>query len=565
MEMNISRSCRRLLAALTLALYGQEAVAETKLPRDASQQCTVSNLGRWFQSGKVSVNGVVNPPDTLAFPNGVACDFYKWAEHMFLWLTSPPPAEYGPGLRVFDTPVFFEVSPAGAGNQRTLSINSPNRIKQVSVGVSQVGSHGASVVLDHTGRMRRLVRPERDTKSGNPLVRDRDGKPIEIAGTKIGQNKQPIFLDASKKPIDLERSADGSPLLRDSSGNTIEFARPLKTIMLQGQRLFLDRSGNVIESTRGLASDEMVLMAQGDRLVYYTIAVNDVFAYFLTGAKQQALADANFPITKGDLKAVEMFANRTFPDKNVLAVEIKFAWVEAAGLPNSSSYVTTWANVPEYDTSDSRHWMKTGCCRKALLALVGMNVGFSVHPQKQMLWAAFEHVNNTPNPRYRYLNKKRKKWKEADKGKNWLFSSGGASAPDQNALRMYSDEKGIRAVPNKTIGPSNVLRLNPWGLDPTQDRLNTDVISINNSVRAGLNDGDVRKNYVMIGATWRSHDMGGAALGTNLLANSTMETFVQGSNCLDCHKGFSPDSMLGTKNGGGLSHIYGVTSPLSPP
>jgi hypothetical protein len=192
-------------------------------------------------------------------------------------------------------------------------------------------------------------------------------------------------------------------------------------------------------------------------------------------------------------------------------------------------------------------------------------VGFTVSPQKQMLWAAFEHINNTPNARYRYLNKKGKKWKEADKGGSWLFSSGGAGASDQNAPRMYSHGQDIYAVPNKTIGPSNILRLKPWGLDPTLHASNTDVISINNSVRGGLKDGDVRKNYVMIGATWRSHDMGGAALGTNLLANSTMETFIQGTNCLDCHKGFSPDSMLGTKDGGGLSHIYGVTSPLSSP
>jgi hypothetical protein len=551
--------------AFALALCGQGVVAETKLPRDASKQCAVSDLGKWFQSGRVSVHGFVNPPDTLAFPNGVACDFYTWAERMFLWLTSPPPAEYGPGSNVFDTPVFFEVSPAERGSQRTLSVNSPDRIKQVSVGVSQVGSHGAAVALDDAGRMRRLLRLERDATSGNPLIRDRDGKPTEIAGTKIGRNRQPIFLGASGKPIDFERSADGTPLLRDSSGNTIEFARSLKTSTLQGQRLFLDRSGNVIETARGLASDEMVLMARDNKLVYYTIAVNDVFAYFLTGVKQHALSDGNFPITKDDLKAVETFANKQFPDKNVLAVEIKFAWVEAAGLPNATGYVTTWANLPEYKTSDNRHWIRTGCCRKALLALIGMNIGFSVNPQKQMLWAAFEHINNTPNPRYRYLNKKGKKWKEADKGKNWLFSSGGADAPEQNTLRMYSDGKDIYAVPNKTIGPTNVLRLKPWGLDPTQDRLNTDVISINNSVRVALNNGDVRKNYIMIGATWRSHDMGGAALGTNLLANSTMETFVQGSNCLDCHKGSSPDSMLGTKNGGGLSHIFGVTGPLPSP
>jgi hypothetical protein len=45
------------------------------------------------------------------------------------------------------------------------------------------------------------------------------------------------------------------------------------------------------------------------------------------------------------------------------------------------------------------------------------------------------------------------------------------------------------------------------------------------------------------------------------LANSTMETFVQGGNCFDCHSG---DNMLGSPGGGGLSHIWDPIKPLFP-
>ena len=62
----------------------------------------------------------------------------------------------------------------------------------------------------------------------------------------------------------------------------------------------------------------------------------------------------------------------------------------------------------------------------------------------------------------------------------------------------------IVALDDSTIGPSNLLRLNPWGTnasDANAVRNNTDIISINNSVLGMLAAGDVRKNYVMVGST----------------------------------------------------------------
>jgi hypothetical protein len=134
-------------------------------------------------------------------------------------------------------------------------------------------------------------------------------------------------------------------------------------------------------------------------------------------------------------------------------------------------------------------------------------------------------------------------------------------------------------APTVKIAPSNALRWKPWGasfdkspnpLDASAAASNTEVISIHNTV--AVPGGDVRNNYFMTGATWT---IGGAAptgqfnvitggneVGTSFLANSTMETFQQGTgntsasgtNCFSCH----------TNNTTSVSHVYGALLPLTP-
>src|SRR5579863_6219116 len=61
------------------------------LPTDALASCTVSSttFTGWFQSNMVTVNGVVNPANSVTFPNQPNCSFYQWSEQMFMWLNSP--------------------------------------------------------------------------------------------------------------------------------------------------------------------------------------------------------------------------------------------------------------------------------------------------------------------------------------------------------------------------------------------------------------------------------------------------------------------------------------------
>ena len=83
--------------------------------------------------------------------------------------------------------------------------------------------------------------------------------------------------------------------------------------------------------------------------------------------------------------------------------------------------------------------------------------------------------------------------------------------------------------------------MNPWGTapgDPNFTAKNTDIVSLNANVIGLLAAGDVRKNYILIGTTW-AHPGGPPStnqiVGTTQMANSTMETFFQPSNCFECH------------------------------
>ncbi|WP_146171776.1 hypothetical protein [Flavobacterium magnum] len=90
------------------------------LPQDVLQSCTLTpeQFATWFDKGKVSENGFVNAANSLTFGFKSNCDFYKWSEQMFLWMTSPAD-DFGIGKRVIESPVFYTVSPEDSLGHRT--------------------------------------------------------------------------------------------------------------------------------------------------------------------------------------------------------------------------------------------------------------------------------------------------------------------------------------------------------------------------------------------------------------------------------------------------------------
>ncbi len=92
------------------------------LPLDVLPSCTVTSeeFNGWFTSGTATENGAVNAANSVTFGHADNCDFYQWSQQMFLWITSPNTGSYGSkGGVVFESPVFYTVSPEDAAGKRT--------------------------------------------------------------------------------------------------------------------------------------------------------------------------------------------------------------------------------------------------------------------------------------------------------------------------------------------------------------------------------------------------------------------------------------------------------------
>jgi hypothetical protein len=592
-------------ASIFFAAAGIPLANAQILPSDAKQTCTVpaATFATWFQSGSPALNGVVNPANSGLFPNPIDnCPFYQWSEQMFMWLTSPAPSIYGGGSRVFDTDVFYDVSPPDASGQRQFLPHAPGLIRFFPLRAAQVGPHGLQVLLDKAGNMLEVVHPLLSA-TGKPLIRNTAGRLVEVSNIKVGRAGKAIFLDKAERVIRVPEVERGKtvPVERILPGIMAEMVRnpaiaivttnprllaglnPARTVqnfLINGIHIFVNFSGNVVEVEQGQA-DGSVLLTQSGQLVYFAAIVNDVYAYFLTGTKDGGITPAptSFPTTQSALTQIQSFATAhggpTFTDGVALTMELKTAWVEASTLTDPSSYVTT-----------------TGTTKTVQLALVGMHVVGSVNGHPEMIWATFEHVGNTPLGTFNYDNASSTQTVTQTTTGTWLFAANGAAAPFNTPHADFIVAPNIERANGFPISGSNTLRWKPFGGGfnqapnplakstplgpPTTSASNTQVISINNNIQGMMASAgagaDVRNNYIMSGATWTAGGVppttpfpGGNEVGTSRLTNSTMETYQQGPdnnangfNCLDCHQG----NMLGDTFGGGLSHIFGTLKVL---
>jgi hypothetical protein len=553
----------------------------TLLPTDPSPTCVVTPavFATWFQpvppatTGAVTLNGIVNPANSVTFPNTPNCSFYQWSEQMFLWLTSPAPATYGGGGGlVMDSPAFYDVSPPAADGSRTFLPHTSGLIRTFGLRAAQVGPQGLQLIFDTSGKLFQFKPAAREAK---PLVREASGKTVEIKHVRLGKDRKPILLDTNGKiiravPPEAEKAAQRAEVTQMAIA---------QRFLIDGIPIFVDPSLGVIDVEQGQAGGNGVLEAlPGGSLVYYATMVNDVFAYFATGVKDGAISANQFPTTASDLSNITTFASahgKTFPDPNALTVEVKSAWVEAAALPNLSSYITMNATIPTYDESNPNTWTPGPAPgqKTVKLALVGIHVVGSTAGHPEMIWATFEHFANVPRATYSYVNTGNSTVSvNQNTNGSWVFAKTNSSGPF-NQEHMSFSAPNIVAASGFTISPSDTIRWKAFGaasdvspnpIDGSSAASNTEIIAIDNSISGMIASGDVRSNYVMTGATWT---IGGASpnsgnqVGTSALSNTTMETYQQGTdttmahggtNCFTCH----------ISNTTGVSHVFVPLKPL---
>lgn len=592
--------------ALVAGILVTAVPGRAQFPADAAPLCAVSasTFNGWFQSGSPTIGGFVMPANSVTFSNPASdnCPFYQWAEQMFFWVTSPIPANggYGPIVpgpvpNVFDSTVFYDISPADPSGNRTLVAHPLTKVpfRFVEPRARKAGPHGLPIFKSKRGQLLELETP-RIGPSGKPLIADGTGKPVEIARVRIPRNGKATLFDAQGKVIALGPDATLPNAARSHR------VMSLRTICNAGAACNVSGGVTVIQGFIDVASGSIlltesdqaqegpsiypVLLTQNNSLVYYSIMVNDVWANFLAGYNSHAITPATFPTIQGDLTAITDFAasqGQSLTDATALTVELKAAWVDASTLPldaiASGSYITTQAMVPLYNMSTN--WTPTGKMQQKTLALVGLHVVGSVFGHPEMIFATFEHFGNAPNDNYSYVSTRKTPnggnltvAVPRDSGGPWLLSAATPNTAQTclqpmttpwNCPHMIEVNGVIQAYSPFQISPSNTLRLKPFGAATVAPNLNvgsaaesnSQIISVNSSVRnlmtAAGAGGDVRNNYYLIGAAW---SQGGVApgqstnlpanffnssppipsnvVGTSQLFNTTMETYDQGPGTL---------------------------------
>ena len=548
---------------------------------------TTAEFNSWFNSGSVTLNGIVKPFISNQFPepdeSPSDCVFFKWSEQTFLWLTSPvlpkrrtaapitPLKSLSNSItdRIFDSPAFYDVSPPDADGNRTFIPHEQGKIRVFSIRDAQTGPNKLPVTFEKkTGRLVEIEKTPLSAK-GLPMILNTANAETEVATITLDNARRPVFTDNRGKIIPNPR-----PLIRkkaDAKSIVQQFAIGSKFI-------YLDAEGNNIEVEMGQADGGDVLMSQNNSLVYYSISVNQLYAYFLTGMKNGYLEEAivsGIVIDKflpsmafGKILQLASTHGKTIEFPEAAAIEIKCSWVEAASLPDANKYIKMKAIIPTYDKTNASQWVPNGQ-KTVELAMVGMHIVGSVTWWTDMFWATFEHIDNAPNAAYNYSKSVAGSATgmaitvPQNTSGQWTFCADGSAGPF-NVARMHAEGNKIVANPGSTIGPSNIIRWKPWGTSGTDASTNTDLITLNNTVREMLIDGDVRKNYIQIGTTWKEKINGNMQeKGSTRLANSTMETFMQGTNnsittgttCFSCH---GPNG----ENKIAYSHIYYSLKPL---
>ncbi len=561
-----------LVSVATVAGFAAITAADAQLvPTDAAPVCAIapSTFAAMFDSGTVTLNGSVKAADSTVVltPN---CPFFSWSHQMFLWLTSPAPRRYGGGSHIMFSPSFYTVTPEDSSGRRTFLPNQVGRPVNMLLRATELGPHGLPALVSKSGQVIEVARPDR-AKPVPPVIRLQSGALMRVTDVSrdaqgllrfVGPNGavlQPrrLVLPKIARPV---AKLESGRLLPVVSAKALDKAIQARKFIIRGIPVFIDANNAVIDVESGQA-DGGVLLSQNNSLIYYITVVNDVFAYHRTMHGAAVIPPVNnitFPKTTADANAVKLFAaahGHTITDPQALAVESKSSWIEASSVPNPADYISVNATVPTFDKSDPNMW-KPGAPKVVKLVMVGIHVVGSTNGHGEMVWGSFEHMTSAPNAAYSYTAKTGPsttvtKTVPQNTTGAWLFTPSGSAGPF-NPMNASFDSGNIIGTP---VSSSPILRMFPWGSSGSNVGLNTQVISANASVISQLIPGDIRARYFQLGSTWT---IGGAPpngsnqVGTNQLANATIESFAQGTNCFSCH---------GT-NTVSVSHIYRELKPL---
>ncbi len=281
------------------------------------------------------------------------------------------------------------------------------------------------------------------------------------------------------------------------------------------------------------------LGAHNNTNVWYEVLVNKDEYDYITDPKHQFYnADKQLSWTQSG-KQIHLPQGNNAND-TIGAMEIKAAWMELSDPPT--------VDVDRYKTSEAILLDPiTGKQRTAAIALIGLHIIHKTVSQPTWIWATFEHIDNVPL--------------STDSPSSGSYNLYDVSCTNKTMKipAAYSKTKTDTTVTincnDANVSPPYYLGLN--GPEPTQIQVKRETpldpqsINVNTTVQTAIKKyypNSVFQYYELVDVIWSSNptydqdqpDKTPLKLTSmnpnNNVANSSMETFAQASQCIDCHK-----------------------------
>lgn len=330
----------------------------------------------------------------------------------------------------------------------------------------------------------------------------------------------------------------GLPTPADLMPNAKKVKGPRK-LLLQPRTLKPDGLGGEIQQ----AGSNGVIVDQAGRVVYYSTHMDPIYfafaqQYYGPTNYQKASATLNFPLG---------------------ATVLKTSWrvLDPSETPPNNAFVTP-ALVAQLQNGPNGV-EATSTMIPANAILVGVHVVGVIKDHPEFAWGTFELNNNSPNLPAGMSPKSG----TPVNTNSFTFYQGGTPANACNAMDvvMLTDANQQTAAPI-----TNIFRQFQYG-GATSDRV-ADIVSSNSNFQSAIQGqtavNPVFAQYGLVGTVWQkantlqpnNPNMSSSSIGSPSLANSTMETYVQGTNCFSCHN-------TGPGKNIDLSHILLIGSRAS--
>ena len=259
------------------------------------------------------------------------------------------------------------------------------------------------------------------------------------------------------------------------------------------------------------AGSNGVLVSQTNLITYYEELLDQVSATFVNACSLQIAACQTAPAA----------AKLRMPTG---AIEIKASWLP---MMKSTPNVGRFYTIPGFPVMNNQGATFT----PDFMALVGFHLVFATRSHPELIWASFEHVANAPDG-------------PCVPGKAALPPSGFKTWTYNNIADTTCKNVNTWPSPAPTKPPfpmTQAVRVNPSG-GGGADNVAT-IQSINQSVLKLLPATSIWRNYFLVGGIWTDGTLPPTPAnekGSLALANSTMETFTQGTttqpfSCFTCH------------------------------